>query len=351
MSSIVSYLKMNGKIFVIRITIFGIALFGSTNTRVLASNFTTKSCHLVLSELFIVPKGYHNETSTRLLLDFKNDPYFSIWLNKNWSELIVSEKYFAPSHLEEALTQYAKVVSSDEARSIRLSHQGQSVRLFGEEIKSRNNEFCEICEAYSPDHAPYYDYSRSEYAMRVLQLKSGDTVTFADGKSYKLGNFLGRGNSTHIFALADRPDQAIRIPYYSSEYGPGLEYENGVEQMKKLFELYPAIPPIAKKINLVYMAPDFSYSVVERVLDDHVNTENAWRNILHKLPRYESLPFQRIRDEIQDQDWKIFFDQIVALYKVHHPDDKTIPIFWIENLANQFLRESKSGLWRLVDWE
>jgi hypothetical protein len=51
----------------------------------------------------------------------------------------------------------------------------------------------------------------TNYEAAVISLKKGDTVVF-DGEKIKLGEFIGFGNATHIFALADNPDLAIRIP-------------------------------------------------------------------------------------------------------------------------------------------
>lgn len=51
-----------------------------------------------------------------------------------------------------------------------------------------------------------------EYERKVLQLKPGDTVKFSDGE-FKLGEFLGAGNTTHVWAIEGRPDDALRIPF------------------------------------------------------------------------------------------------------------------------------------------
>jgi len=58
----------------------------------------------------------------------------------------------------------------------------------------------------------------SKYETAVISLKRGDTVKFGT-EEFKLGEFLGLGNSTHIFALADNPDHAIRIPILTPSNG------------------------------------------------------------------------------------------------------------------------------------
>ena len=61
----------------------------------------------------------------------------------------------------------------------------------------------------------------TEYEHDVLNLRAGDTVVY-DGVRYKLGKFLGRGNATHIFALADDPEHVIRIPYLAENIYDGF---------------------------------------------------------------------------------------------------------------------------------
>ncbi|MBL7544235.1 MAG: hypothetical protein JNL11_10475 [Bdellovibrionaceae bacterium] len=58
------------------------------------------------------------------------------------------------------------------------------------------------------------------YEAAVLSLKQGDTVRFGL-KTFKLGEFLGNGNASHIFALAHQPDthqpeMVIKIPFLAA---------------------------------------------------------------------------------------------------------------------------------------
>ncbi|MEZ4816279.1 MAG: hypothetical protein R3A80_13925 [Bdellovibrionota bacterium] len=52
----------------------------------------------------------------------------------------------------------------------------------------------------------------SQYEFMLLSLRTGDNVIF-DGEVFKLGDFLGRGNTTHIWSLANDPDKVIRLPF------------------------------------------------------------------------------------------------------------------------------------------
>lgn len=53
----------------------------------------------------------------------------------------------------------------------------------------------------------------TQYDESVLNLRKGDSVVIDDEK-FLLGEFLGAGNSAHIFRLQNRPG-VIRIPFYS----------------------------------------------------------------------------------------------------------------------------------------
>lgn len=59
----------------------------------------------------------------------------------------------------------------------------------------------------------------SKYEKKILELRKGDEVLF-DGKLYRLGEFLGAGNTTHVFRLVDFPNKVIRIPLALPETFP-----------------------------------------------------------------------------------------------------------------------------------
>ncbi|MGZ3687299.1 MAG: hypothetical protein ACXWPM_07280 [Bdellovibrionota bacterium] len=52
------------------------------------------------------------------------------------------------------------------------------------------------------------------YSTRVMSLRRGDTVVVSGGKQFKLGRFLGRGNSTHVWAIDGEPGKALRLPFH-----------------------------------------------------------------------------------------------------------------------------------------
>ena len=52
------------------------------------------------------------------------------------------------------------------------------------------------------------------YDRAVLFLRKGDTVRYKSG-TYVLGEFLGSGNATHVWAIEGDPNKVIRIPFLS----------------------------------------------------------------------------------------------------------------------------------------
>ena len=82
-----------------------------------------------------------------------------------------------------------------------------------------------------------------EYEYQVLNLRKGDTVVY-DGVSYILGEFLEAGNATHIFSLANDPENVIRIPFLSAELMKpdtiqrSIDVDNRIARLQYYIKLY-----------------------------------------------------------------------------------------------------------------
>jgi hypothetical protein len=74
-------------------------------------------------------------------------------------------------------------------------------------------EACPVLERTLPSKV---EAQRTQYEHLLIGLKQGDTVVF-DGRSFKLGKFLGAGNTTHIYEIQGT-NQAIRLPYLTDNY-------------------------------------------------------------------------------------------------------------------------------------
>ena len=66
--------------------------------------------------------------------------------------------------------------------------------------------------------APGRSTEAPAYTKTVKHLKYGDTVIFSNGRRFRLGKLLGKGNTTMIFAIIGEPDLALRIPKSSGKF-------------------------------------------------------------------------------------------------------------------------------------
>lgn len=121
----------------------------------------------------------------------------------------------------------------------------------------------------SPQKLPNFPL---QYEAAVLALKKGDSVQFGS-KIFKLGEFLGSGNASHIFALADQPDTVIKIPFLAARIANantlrGLEtivewreshYDRMLEVNKKSYLA------LAKERNDISTDDNFRYILMPRI--------------------------------------------------------------------------------------
>ena len=106
----------------------------------------------------------------------------------------------------------------------------------------------------------------SEYALQVMLLRTGDSIT-ASGRTYKLGEFLGAGNATHIYRLAYDPSKVIRIPFYAL----GDARNSGRRFMKTYIELYGQIPDGLPHVRLHQHGDRYSYAIMDYVETNGMN--------------------------------------------------------------------------------
>lgn len=112
---------------------------------------------------------------------------------------------------------------------------------------------------------------RSQYEDAVLHLKKGDTVVIGK-RRFHLGEFLGAGNTTHIFAIAGT-DQAVRIPFIADflhETAPATRASDPqfarVERILTYSKAYSeAVQSATDAVTLIEIDPDGRFQVVERI--------------------------------------------------------------------------------------
>lgn len=84
----------------------------------------------------------------------------------------------------------------------------------------------------------------SHYDLALLKLKKGDSIRFGD-EVFILGKFLGRGNVSHVYELANQKNKVIKLPFLSKHIRASREArvqnlpfsaKNVAEMMHGLFQ-------------------------------------------------------------------------------------------------------------------
>ena len=105
----------------------------------------------------------------------------------------------------------------------------------------------------------------SQYEVQVAALKKGDLVNFGK-KRFKLGNFLGRGNNTHIWEIEDMPGYVLRVPFSVGkerfeELGPFKIFKQVVYREYNLRKLESSRNPVQIK----EVDPQFRFIITSNV--------------------------------------------------------------------------------------
>lgn len=186
-----------------------------------------------------------------------------------------------------------------------------------------------------------------EYEDQVLSLKAGDTVKFGN-KTFILGEFLGNGNATHIFALRDFPDRAIRIPFAAKDVDAFGLAEHYQRRWKSAFKGKENI------VQLHEMGKLGAYTVVSRVDGSengmefmkylmnkyHLKKPNRWvpKNFSEKFDQEDKEKYEKLR--------KVASRFFLGRFRIGRGDGQ---IYYIE--TRQIVWEPSKNDWIAVDWE
>jgi len=274
---------------------------------------------------------------------YKNDPRFRAWLWEHQAEFtdpeeaVLGYRHAGPEQIARA-TANAQLerapVSVDLTEFGKLLPPGHDI--FQSDPGRRNHPGMDI------------------YHGAVLRLQAGDTVVFRDQEgqphSFRLGDFLGSGNMTHIYALADRPDRVIRIPYAiegRQNPAPNEKLKGPPVQhfARRYIEAIPNKP--VKRVQIREHGPGF-------VVTDRINGNENGFDFLIKL-----LKTQGDRTDI---DSGFEFWKYLSLLKNRgdqesHRKLKKLLTFsrqwgtgW-QDQVQQLVWDRKTRDWVLVDWE
>lgn len=191
---------------------------------------------------------------------------------------------------------------------------------------------------------------------QVTELPGGlKKVTFPD-KRFRLGKYLGRGNTAHIFELADEPDKAIRIRFRPSTFSGEASTIHGtvtyVQRMVGSDFNVPSVRVIDWQENFV---------VVERV-DGSISSDRFLRDLVTRYPEtglFEINLSALRRRLVEDGNQReiMIFDQLVeSMLNVSRPT----AFRWLSDgqirthgrvHSRQFILNERTNQWILVDTE
>ena len=196
----------------------------------------------------------------RLLTKFRNDAQFEVWLRRH-DFLAKPAEDSGDEILEDQLLRDFEIAKPDVAVPPDL-HPWIKLKNFKREHAVRfTDERGRLIERN--DH---YDNTAANGLRRGVVVEFSDTYI-------KLGEFLGQGNSTMIFALHGNPAVAIRIPYLSTVLADrGLMVDTLI---KRTVEAEPKIK--TDRVRILGLGKNFEYILVDRVDATENGREFLWR--------------------------------------------------------------------------
>ncbi|MBI3535600.1 MAG: hypothetical protein HY072_08990 [Deltaproteobacteria bacterium] len=187
---------------------------------------STTECELLLKKiLYINPSEIRHEVDIQFTKLYKNNPLFRRYLLSLDSDTTKSEKP------EKIVKDYESLTNTQKEQLAQLELQEedkpQTYDLTNFEVNNPPkitgivSRLISLIPALTGAQEPSAGLipavkSYDNYQKVVLTLKAGDIVIY-NGKKFRLGKFLGAGNTTHVFEIdketGEKPDQVIRIPF------------------------------------------------------------------------------------------------------------------------------------------
>jgi hypothetical protein len=187
------------------------------------------------------------------------------------------------------------------------------------------------------------------YDQAVLDLHTGDTVVFGNYQ-YKLGEFLGAGNATHVFALADHPKLAIRIPFHTVYLRRTLITRQFL--IDRFITAEPKRPwwSFAKQVKIEIPKDGRGFVLVTRIWGTE-DAENFLKALLTKFGDSRSLddlwniPYDDLLATARERGDKLALEKLTKLRKLGKKATGTI------GNIRQYVWDEKKRDWILADWE
>ena len=203
----------------------------------------------------------------------------------------------------------------------------------------------------------------TEYELNVLSLKMGDVVK-VEGQTFKLGEFLGFGNNTHVFALEKDDTKVIRIPAISIENSKS-EKLSGIEKIMIARRAIKSYLELSKWITVpkadVLEASTSNYFVISTRVHGTLNARAFIEQLSGEAAAEES--FYKALDTAQGKLNPSINKKITALLKLNEfalgnkgraliPMNSEGKYYELQMLAlHRLIWDEKLEQWTLVDWD
>jgi len=267
-------------------------------------------CLNVLGAAGFTETHMRTDVMTELTKRYKNDPEFASWYEAQET---------LPRDHSEIFLQFEKAKHSGKIPSKR-------VELFGPAGKMD----AEVTNLILPAARWGDRRTGTEYEMRVLTLRKGDTVVMSDGE-YVLGEFLGYGNQNQIFAIEGQPEQAIKLPTNVLQTNTYIR----TKVVEGFVGMESKIPPDVPRVRIQKTGREKDYVVVSRIHGEE-NGEDFLKKVYRLNPKdpTNSKRYARLMELSE---------------KVARAKDPRITNF--EDGAFQFVWDKNLSDWVLADWE
>lgn len=198
------------------------------------------------------------------------------------------------------------------------------------------------------------------YERAVISLKRGDIVKFGT-RSFKLGEFLGSGNASHVFELADQPHLVIKIPFIVSSLSrqtrvPKLStvVNSGESHYDRIFEMLKLTTESLKKYrDDTIVDPSFRYFIMPRTQGQEATdflSDVLIRARGRPLIIGEIIFYEQIQPVLSASELKLFSKLIQMGLQVGFTNKVGDDFALITSYLRQIML-SRSNEWEIIDAE
>jgi hypothetical protein len=203
----------------------------------------------------------------------------------------------------------------------------RELNLLGADLHLRSAHMQALLQTLKESKRIRYEGSAELYRLQVMHLRKGDTIR-AQGRRAVLGDFLGAGNLTHIYADAEHPELVIRIPFNIWHGAPW----SSRRYMQEYVEMEPNLDKAIPRVRIHTVAEGFAWVTADRVRSN-----------------LDGRTFARMRPPAPSAEWLAREARLKELVWLHHRFRFAEGV-WIQ-MARQFLWDEGRGVWIMIDWE